>query len=241
MNIFIFTGGDYPSPEDCQSFIENMASPDYVIAADSGLDTLKVFSDYYKGKYDFTPSLITGDMDSLKDKSLIETYSDCAIKRYPHDKDYSDTELALKDACLIPGNGSGNLIVLIGGDGGRLDHLIGILDTFNSLYKADYWLCKENLLTSISKGQKLFIKNLDKEDRLSVINPCCGELKITTSGLKWGGNLFKSRSLVSSLSNRIDDETLDKKKEVILNVLQGHCLVISPLQTIMYKEVTYEK
>jgi len=61
MNIFIFTGGEAPSPETAKPFLEK-CQPDYVIAADSGLETLDLYAEFF-GKV-FGPDLILGDMDS---------------------------------------------------------------------------------------------------------------------------------------------------------------------------------
>ena len=54
MNIFIFTGGEAPSPETAKPFFEK-CKPDYVIAADSGLETLDLYAeckpDLHKAKH----------------------------------------------------------------------------------------------------------------------------------------------------------------------------------------------
>ena len=66
MHVVVFTGGDFPVPEHTQLFWKNVSAPDFVIAADSGFDAALVYSKYFAGDYDFTPDLISGDMDSLK-------------------------------------------------------------------------------------------------------------------------------------------------------------------------------
>ena len=60
MQIVIFTGGLSPKPEDTENYF-NSKKIDFVIAADSGLDTLKKFNDYYEEK--FQPNFILGDID----------------------------------------------------------------------------------------------------------------------------------------------------------------------------------
>ena len=135
MNIFIFTGGEAPSPETAKPFFEK-CKPDYVIAADSGLETLDLYAEAF-GE-DFAPNLILGDMDSLKNLSLLEKYKNAKRELFPSDKDFTDTELALSTAREICKTAS---VVLVGGNGGCLDHLISIYDSFSEDFHADVWLC----------------------------------------------------------------------------------------------------
>ncbi|WP_443977056.1 hypothetical protein [Treponema succinifaciens] len=135
MNIFIFTGGEAPSPETAKPFFEK-CKPDYVIAADSGLETLDLYAEAF-GE-DFAPNLILGDMDSLKNLSLLEKYKNAKRELFPSDKDFTDTELALSTAREIGKTAS---VVLVGGNGGCLDHLISIYDSFSEDFHADVWLC----------------------------------------------------------------------------------------------------
>jgi thiamine pyrophosphokinase len=65
-------------------------------------------------------------MDSLGDLSRLNAYPPERVLRYNADKDYTDTELALR---LLWDQGCDELW-LIGGGGGRIDHLLAIRSLF---------------------------------------------------------------------------------------------------------------
>lgn len=89
-----------------------------VVAADSGLD--------YLVRQGFAPDAIVGDMDSLVDHSLITRFPKAQLERYDRAKDLTDTEIALDylwKRSIDP-------VTILGGGGGRLDHLLGIVSLF---------------------------------------------------------------------------------------------------------------
>lgn len=111
MEALLVTGGLAPPRERLASRFSSFA---LVCAADSGLDTL--------ASWGLEPGLIVGDMDSLADPSLLERFPRAEILRAPRDKDETDTELGLE---ALAERGA-DRIVLAGGGGGRLDHLLAI-------------------------------------------------------------------------------------------------------------------
>lgn len=117
-HIVIFTGGDFPSPEKSVKYFSAM-KPSFIIAADSGLDALENYIEFYESRYgtnmtnsvstndnvnqinikfNFMPNVILGDFDSVSDKSFRERFRNCKIKKYQTAKDYTDTEIALRYA-----------------------------------------------------------------------------------------------------------------------------------------------
>ncbi|MBQ1593188.1 MAG: hypothetical protein II077_14235 [Treponema sp.] len=159
----VFIGGEAPEAGQTKEFFSRIRCVDNVIAADSGLDTLGHYHSFFKDfGLDFSPDLVIGDMDSLRDKSLLEKFG-CAKKDfYPHDKDFTDTELALMKARESDGNGS-SFVVLVGGNGGRADHFIGILDTFSFDYRPDCWLCGSQMVFFLGQGKSLVASGLKKK------------------------------------------------------------------------------
>ena len=99
MTVLIFTGCQAPDTEKTAPFFNNLAI-DYIIAADSGLDTYEKFFDY--GLVSKDPDFLVGDFDSVSDRKLLEKYQ-CERDVYSHDKDYTDSELALIKARKIAG------------------------------------------------------------------------------------------------------------------------------------------
>ncbi|HJU47597.1 MAG TPA: thiamine diphosphokinase [Gaiellaceae bacterium] len=84
-----------------------------VIAADSGLDLA-----YALG---LRVDVAVGDFDSATPAALARAAAEgTAVDRHPADKDATDLELALDRAVAL---GAGRVLV-VGGDGGRLDHLL---------------------------------------------------------------------------------------------------------------------
>lgn len=85
-----------------------------VIAADSGLAEAN--------RLGVRVDLLIGDMDSVASGDL-EAYERAGgeVQRHPEDKDATDLDLAITAAIVA---GAGHLTV-VGGDGGRLDHLLG--------------------------------------------------------------------------------------------------------------------
>ncbi|MBR6808316.1 MAG: thiamine diphosphokinase [Clostridia bacterium] len=104
MNKFvIICGGKCKTDGVPPSVFENA----YIIAADSGYDTAK--------KLNVTPQLLVGDMDSISSVPCgIDTY------RVKAEKDDTDTMLAIS----IARSRGADEIILVGGGGGRLDHLL---------------------------------------------------------------------------------------------------------------------
>ena len=136
----VFIGGDAPEPEEAKPFFEQIKGIDSVIAADSGLDTLRKYHSFFENSgLDFSPDYVIGDMDSLLNRELLDKFSGAKKEFYSRDKDFTDTELALMKAHSLYAKGE-SFIVLVGGNGGRADHFIGILDTFSFDYRADCWL-----------------------------------------------------------------------------------------------------
>ncbi len=85
-----------------------------VIAADAGVAEAE--------RLGYHVDLLVGDLDSADPAAIARVEADGGrVQRHPADKDTSDLELALAAAA---GAGASQVLVA-GGDGGRLDHLLG--------------------------------------------------------------------------------------------------------------------
>lgn len=105
--ILVLTGGDPANPR------RPLPEADLVIAADSGLEQA--------GRLGLTVDLLVGDLDSVSEAALAAAgEAGMRIERHPVDKDATDLELALAAARR---EGAG-LVVVVGGAGGRIDHLL---------------------------------------------------------------------------------------------------------------------
>ncbi len=89
---------------------------DIVIAADSGLQWATIVG--------LQPDLVVGDMDSVDSAALARAeQAGTAVYRHPAAKNQTDMELALRAAIQR----GAEHITVVGGGGGRLDHLLGNL------------------------------------------------------------------------------------------------------------------
>lgn len=221
MNILIFTGGLFPFPQQTQKYFSSTHF-DFVIAADSGLEACRL--------YGLSPNLILGDFDSLKDKKLLSLYPKEIIKKFDCDKDFTDTQLSLMAAHKLAKEKNANpFITLVGGDGGRISHLLSIYNSFSTKFRPDVWLLKEEALYFLQKGQSIFISDLKESDSLSICRTSdffTGG-KIKAQGLEWPDSHFNKKAM-PSLSNRISKEALSKKEKVFLKACRKNFLVILP-------------
>jgi thiamine pyrophosphokinase len=169
----IFTGGDGPPPQVIRRLLEGKDA--LLVAADSGLAAVE--------EAGFRPGWIIGDMDSLDDESRLSGYSPQCVMRYDHDKDFTDTELALS---LITEKGAGETWI-IGGGGGRIDHLFGIRSLFERETFPCRWVTDSADIRCIEAAavkSDLFLR-LEAGAVVSVFPLGIGPWKAKSSGLKW--------------------------------------------------------
>ncbi|MGH4138077.1 thiamine diphosphokinase [Clostridium sp.] len=138
MKVIIISGGNPPSKE----LLTNEITEDtFLIAADSGANCLY--------DYNIEPDLLLGDFDSI-DIVVLDYFKkcNCTIDIYPTEKDFTDTEIAVKKAlCMKP-----NEIIFLGCTGSRVDHLLGNIGMLK--------ICLEN-------GVNAFIKDENNSIRLT--------------------------------------------------------------------------
>jgi len=158
-------GGEAPPEDYVKSILPGYS---YICAADSGLDKLIAWN--------MEPDLVVGDMDSVKNPSILSNYKN--TKLYPIDKDYSDTELALMELIAM----GFEYICLVGGGGGRLDHLLAIRALFERARGPDEWLSPGGRLLRIGKACNFSCR---AGSIVSVFPLAFGAYSMKSKGLKW--------------------------------------------------------
>ena len=115
MKAFIYTGGAINK----SNITEHPKSDDLKIAADAG----------YKNALELGESvdILLGDFDSYTDKLP----KGVEILKVPAEKDFTDTQMAVKEALQ---RGADELVI-IGGLGGRLDHTLSNISILAELWK----------------------------------------------------------------------------------------------------------
>ncbi|NEU03293.1 thiamine diphosphokinase [Clostridium senegalense] len=146
MKWLIISGGTPPKKETILKYTNDGFC---IIAADSGANSLY--------KYNIIPKILLGDFDSI-DKKVLEYFKDkCEITKYPKEKDYTDTEIALEKAIEL----SAKKIVFLGCTGTRIDHLIGNLCILNKAINRGveaYIVDENNKITMTSESKTIYGK-----------------------------------------------------------------------------------
>jgi thiamine pyrophosphokinase len=169
MRGILFTGGDGPEPETSRCLAGGAA---LIVAADSGLVAVEAAG--------LRPDWILGDMDSLDDPRRLDCYPPDRVLRYPRDKDYTDTELAFS---FLAEKGCDE-IWIIGGGGGRIDHLFALRSLFErNPFPARWITAGENVYCLNSPG-KLAL-SVKAGGLVSVFPLGNGPWEAESSGLKW--------------------------------------------------------
>ena len=175
MRRLIVIGGSAPS-----SFCFDRKLYSHVVAADSGYDSARALS--------IPVDEIVGDLDSTAFRAEIEAMG---FKACSHDKDLSDTELAL-------GRGHGEYD-LVGGGEGRLDHTLSLFSTFTRMGYPYYWFMRTDTVASISGHVEVVA---DEGTELSFFSPE-GVSHVHSAGLVWELDSFPLSFTSVSLSNRM--------------------------------------
>ncbi|GAA0176945.1 thiamine diphosphokinase [Clostridium sediminicola] len=137
MRVTIVSGGFKPS-----RFLlkDQIKKSDVVICADSGANCFF--------EYKLTPNYLLGDFDSIE-KNILDFFKNekCIVEKFPPEKDFTDTELALSKAIEL----GAKEIVFLGCTGSRMDHFFGNLAL---LYK-----CMKNSIKASIKddNNKIFL------------------------------------------------------------------------------------
>jgi thiamine pyrophosphokinase len=140
----------------------------FICAADSGLDVLR--------RWGILPDLVVGDMDSLSDISILVSYEN--VMEFPRDKDDTDTEIGIRE---IRARGYGHL-VLAGGGGGRLDHLLALRSMLERPEGPDEWLTSSERVVRFGSATTF---NVHAGATVSVFPLSGGASGMHSEGLAW--------------------------------------------------------
>jgi thiamine pyrophosphokinase len=202
-----FIGALAPSSALCG---ELCAGAGLVVAADSGLVTAE--------EAGVKPDWIVGDMDSLPDLTRLDRYPPERVRRFPCDKDLLDTEIALN---LLWDEGYEDAL-LIGGGGGRLDHLLALRALFDRSRCPRRWVTDSEDIHVVNGGDTLELF-LPADTRVSVLPAATGPWKASSTGLKWPLNRVPIDSGWVGVSNIACERRISFRAE------RGRFLVLHPL------------
>jgi thiamine pyrophosphokinase len=170
--VLVVAGGDPIDPA-----LVGMLPPNpLVVAADSGLDQAL--------RLGLEPSVVVGDMDSVSPIALARAVArGVTLERHPVDKEATDLELALRHVAT----GTWDSIIVLGGEGGRLDHLLAnalllAAEPFAAL-PIEWWTGSS--VVTVAGARHPVRRRCAPDETVSLIavgGPASG---VTTSGLRW--------------------------------------------------------
>lgn len=183
---------------------------DLIVCADGGVEHVL--------KCGMVPNAVVGDLDSVSSNAIQEVYhKKIDIVKYPRDKDYTDTQLAINYAI----EKGASEILLIGSVGDRIDHSLANIFLMIKLEKANIKCCLLNEKNAIYITGKEIKLRAKIGDIVSLI-PVGGDAKgVYTEGLQYklsGRDLEMGEPL--GISNIVTEE------EFTVRVTSGFLLVI---------------
>ena len=195
--LLFITGGRPPTLEwllDCS----NIA--DRIWCIDHGIDTCK--------QAGLIPELLIGDLDSARSDSIAWARAQgVEIVQYPADKDFTDTQLALKRASELD---ELPFVIVTGVFGGRIDHMYATLLSF----------AQSKLQTCLADQREtiLFLRSGESVQLLFDVKPWAVSLLpfssvcdgVSIDGVHWKlDHAELNRSLPTAISNRIESNTVN--------------------------------
>jgi thiamine pyrophosphokinase len=190
----IITGGEGPL-----KLPKSLKRPgDFVICADSGLDLAN--------RLDIACDLWVGDFDSTANSPHDNTME---IWQSVEDQEYSDTELAL----LAAAERGFSQYVLIGGGGGRLDHLLHTFGCFDRHGAPTCWYTRSETLYLVTDHKEF--EGLKVGQVVSFLPAILSQSTTVTAPqlawplqrrvVKWDGFSLSNRCTAASLSVQVED------------------------------------
>ena len=184
MEGLLVIGGRGPDPATLAGMATDAS---LIVAADSGLEAALAGG--------IAPDLVVGDMDSLADLSLLNGFPRERVLRFPRDKDETDTEIGLR---VMREMGCGS-VTIAGGGGGRIDHLLGIVNLFEREKPPKRW---------VTDGEDIFLVEGTAEfdaragQTVSIFPVGSVSARMASTGLRWDLDELEFRRGFPGLSNR---------------------------------------
>lgn len=205
----VLTGGSAPPRSVVTRFLEGA---ERIVAADSGLDLAL--------SYAVDPDLVVGDMDSVRRTEELDRFKPEQVIRFSQEKDETDTEIALRTLF----EAGIDRTVVVGGGGGRLDHLIAILSIFDREKHPALWVTDTSFVQSIEKSGRLEKCEGKQVSFFPVGDSMC---TMESTGLRWSLDGLSWRRGDIGVSNMITESVMTVRMKTGRLILVGALDVIS--------------
>jgi thiamine pyrophosphokinase len=208
----VLAGGDLVAPDMRHSLPRDA----YVVAADSGLHLAHIL--------DLQVDRVVGDMDSA-DPAAVDAAdrAGATIERHPAEKDATDLELAL----LAAQRQGVDRVVIVGGAGGRLDHLLANIALLASPRFAELAIEArfDDARVTVARGASPPVEIGGAPGDLVTLLPAGGCARgIMTKGLQYP---LHGEDLLPGTTRGVSNVIVDQPVSVALD--EGTLLVVQPL------------
>jgi len=169
-NVIVVTGG---AALDARH-LTTLPAQAVILAADSGIDRALELG--------LRVDVAIGDFDSVSPAALEAVIASGAeVERHPEAKDETDLELAL-DAALARG---ARRVLVLGGDGGRVDHLLGNVLVLAAPKYASVELVAEMGSARLTVVRSRAVLSGEPDDLVTLLAVHGPALGVTTDGLRY--------------------------------------------------------
>lgn len=198
MKVCIVTGGRI-DPFFSEAYLEKNKF-DLFIAVDHG-------ADFFANRRE-KPNDVVGDMDSMKEETRnhLQQWEGCVVHKYPSEKDETDTELAI----MLAIEKGAEEIMILGGTGTRLDHVMGNIQIMKRALEAGIpcYMIDECNRIRLVQGTVTLSKKEQYGDYVSLI-PWMGEVTgVNLQGVKYPlKDAALSYGSALGISNEITEDT----------------------------------
>lgn len=189
--ILFVGGGRVPSRE----FFLEVAGGRKIFCVDKGIEICRAC--------EIVPNFLIGDFDSANQSAVAWARAkNIPAEKYPVDKDFTDTQLALRRAEEIFGE---HVALLTGSFGGRADHLYSTIHTCAAIDRKIFLADEREIIFYLRGEESVAVKFFRKPLAVSLLpisSICAG---VTTKNLHWeldGATL--TQNLPNAISNRIE-------------------------------------
>lgn len=216
MKVLIITGGNIDIPFALDFLKKNEF--EQIVVVDGGLDKVKEMQSLGEK---IKINHIVGDFDTVNHEVLSEYEKDASIivHEYQPEKDYTDTDIALKLGIKLAG--AGGHIVILGATGTRLDHVLANLQMLRLPLEAgiDCRIVDKHNQIRMIKGYVCLNEKISKY--ISLI-PISSELEeVTLRGFKYP---LENHSVHLGESLCVSNEIVALPAEI--NIKEGYALLI---------------
>ena len=193
--ILFISGGRVPSREWFLKVIGGRK----IFCVDKGIELCRAC--------EVVPKILIGDFDSAN-QSAVEwaRAKNVRVEKYPVDKDFTDTQLALSRAAEIFGE---HVAILTGVFGGRVDHLYSTIFTCAAIDRKIFLADEREIIFYVKGGESVEVNFFRRPLAVSLLPITLTCEGVTTKNLHWELDCATlTQNFPNATSNRIDDDKI---------------------------------